>query len=141
MLRERRHAQGARTLAAWSLDVDGDASAEVLVDLVANFVGEGVPGVFGCGSGGVRPCSSEGRRHLGRDRHDQRRRRASNPVLPAEEGKYATLRGGCIGLVPCSEFMHYEWNGTTYKRTWIEFKGHPVDVAAGGLMTLSRILP
>src|SRR5262245_39173336 len=37
---------------AWSLDVDGDASAEVLVDLVNNFECEGVPGAFACGSTG-----------------------------------------------------------------------------------------
>jgi len=35
---------------AWSLDVDGDGGAEVLVDLAANFDCEGVPGVFACGS-------------------------------------------------------------------------------------------
>ncbi len=33
---------------------------------------------------------------------------------------------------------HYEWKGTKYDRTWIDFKGHPVDVAPGGLMTLTR---
>ncbi len=35
---------------AWSLDVDGDASAEVLVDLVGNFDCEGAPTAFACGS-------------------------------------------------------------------------------------------
>jgi hypothetical protein len=37
---------------AWSLDVDGDASAEVLVDLIGNFDCEGAPGLFACGSTG-----------------------------------------------------------------------------------------
>ena len=117
---------------AWSLDVDGDASAEVLVDLVANFDCEGVPGVFGCGSGGC-PFLLFKRRgdtwvELGTFNADDG---PGISVLPAEEGKYATLRGGCTGLLPCSEFTHYEWNGSAYKRTWIAFKGHPVDVAAG----------
>ena len=124
---------------AWSLDVDGDASAEVLVDLVANFDCEGAPGVFGCGSGGC-PFLLYKRRgdtwvELGTFNADDG---PGIEVLPAEEGKYATLRGGCTGLLPCSELTHYEWNGSTYKRTWIAFKGHPVDVAQGGLMTLTQ---
>ena len=124
---------------AWSLDVDGDASAEVLVDLVANFDCEGAPGVFGCGSGGC-PFLLYKRRgdtwvELGTFNADDG---PGIEVLPAEEGKYATLRGGCTGLLPCSELTHYEWNGSAYKRTWIAFKGHPVDVAQGGLMTLTQ---
>ena len=124
---------------AWSLDVDGDASAEVLVDLVANFDCVGVPGVFGCGSGGC-PFLLYKRRgdtwvELGTFNADDG---PGISVLPAEEGKYATLRGGCTGLLPCSELTHYEWNGSAYKRTWIAFKGHPVDVAQGGLMTLTQ---
>ena len=34
---------------AWSLDVDGDASAEILVDLRQNMDCQGAPGVFSCG--------------------------------------------------------------------------------------------
>jgi hypothetical protein len=124
---------------AWSLDVDGDASAEVLVDLVANFDCEGAPGVFTCGTSGC-PFLLFKRRgetwaELGSFNADDG---PGISVLPAEAGKYATLRGGCTGLEPCSELTHYEWNGTAYKRTWIAFKGHPIDVAPRVLMTLTE---
>ena len=62
---------------AWSLDVDGDASAEVLVDLIGNFDCEGAPGVFACGSTGCPFLLYKKReRNLGRARRHQRRRRA-----------------------------------------------------------------
>jgi hypothetical protein len=35
---------------AWSLDVDGDVSNEILVDLRQNMDCQGAPGVFSCGS-------------------------------------------------------------------------------------------
>ena len=124
---------------AWSLDVDGDASAEVLVDLVANFDCEGAPGVFACGSTGCPFLLYKKRDdtwvELGDFHADDG---PGIEVLPAEEGKYATLRGGCTGLQPCSELTHYEWNGSAYERTWIAFKGHPVDVVPRVLMTLSK---
>ena len=59
-------------------------------------------------------------------------------VMPGEEGKFAPLRGGCLGQEPCSEFTHYEWNGQKYVRTWIDFKGYAVDVAPGGLRTITQ---
>ena len=124
---------------AWSLDVDGDASAEVLVDLVANFDCEGAPAAFACGSTGCPFLLYKKRGdtwvELGAINADDA---PAIEVLPAEEGKYAVLRGGCTGLQPCSELTHYEWNGQAYERTWIDFKGHPVDVAPGGLMTLTQ---
>ena len=124
---------------AWSLDVDGDASAEVLVDLVGNFDCEGAPTAFACGSTGCPFLLYKKRGdtwvELGAINADDG---PGIEVLPAEEGKYATLRGGCTGLQPCSELTHYEWNGQAYERTWIDFKDHPVDVAPGGLMTLSQ---
>jgi len=124
---------------SWSLDVDGDASAEVLVDLVANFDCEGAPGVFACGSTGCPYLLYKKRGdtwvELGAINADDA---PGIQVLPAEEGKFATLRGGCTGLQPCSELTHYEWNGRKYERTWIDFKSHPVDVAPGGLMTLTQ---
>jgi hypothetical protein len=124
---------------AWSLDVDGDASAEVLVDLVGNFDCEGAPGAFACGSTGCPFLLNKKREdtwvELGAINADDA---PGIEVLPAEEGKYATLRGGCMGQQPCSEYSYYEWNGQEYKRTWIDFKGHPVDVAAGDLMTLTK---
>jgi hypothetical protein len=123
---------------AWSLDVDGDASAEVLVDLIANFDCEGAAGVFACGSTGCPFLLYKKREdtwiEIGAINADDA---PAIHVLPAEEGHYATLRGGCLGQEPCSEFVHYEWNGQTYARKWIDYKGHPVDVAPGGLMTLT----
>ena len=124
---------------AWSLDVDGDASAEVLVDLIANFDCEGAPGAFTCGSAGCPFLLYKKRgdtwAEIGAINADDG---PGIEVLPAEEGSYATLRGGCTGLLPCSELTHYEWKGSAYERTWIDFKGHPVDVAPGGLMTLTK---
>ncbi|HEY8265716.1 MAG TPA: hypothetical protein VIG03_04025 [Steroidobacteraceae bacterium] len=124
--------------AAWSLDVDGDASAEVLVDLIANFDCNGAPAAFACGSTGCPFLLYKKRGdtwvEIGAINADDA---PGIQVLPAEEGKYATLRGGCLGQEPCSEFVHYEWNGSKYARTWIDFKDHPVDVAPGGLMTLT----
>ena len=124
--------------AAWSLDVDGDASAEVLVDLIANFDCAGAPAAFTCGSTGCPFLLYKKRddtwAEIGAINADDA---PGIQVLPAKEGQYATLRGGCLGQEPCSEFVHYEWNGSSYVRKWIDFKGHPVDVAPGGLMTLT----
>lgn len=124
---------------AWSLDVDGDASAEVLVDLVGNFDCEGAPTAFACGSTGC-PFLLYKRREdtwaeIGAINADDG---PGIEVLPAPAGTFATLRGGCLGQQPCSEFTYYEWKGQAYERTWIDFKGHAVDVAAGGLMTLTQ---
>ena len=124
---------------AWSLDVDGDASAEVLVDLSENIDCEGVPGIFSCGSLGCPYILYKKRGdtwiELGAINADDT---PGIEVLPSAEGSYASLRGGCTGLQPCSEYTHYVWNGSAYARTWIDFKGHPVDVAPGGLMTLTQ---
>jgi len=124
---------------AWSLDVDGDASAEVLVDLIGNFDCEGTPGVFACGSTGcpflLYKKRGETWVELGAINADDA---PAIEVLPAEEGKLASLRGGCLGQQPCSEYSHYEWNGREYARTWIDFKGHAVDVVPRGLMTLTK---
>jgi hypothetical protein len=124
---------------AWSLDVDGDASAEVLVDLVGNFDCEGAPGAFACGSTGCPFLLYKKRddtwAEIGAINADDA---PGIQVLPAPEGTFAALRGGCLGLQPCSELTHYEWKGQAYERTWIDFKGHPVDVAPGGLMTLTQ---
>jgi len=124
---------------AWSLDVDGDASAEVLVDLVGNFDCEGAPGAFACGSTGCPFLLYKKRddtwAEIGAINADDG---PGIEVLPAPEGTFATLRGGCLGQQPCSELTHYEWKGQAYERTWINFKGHPVDVAPGGLMMLTQ---
>lgn len=124
---------------AWSLDVDGDVSAEVLVDLIGNFDCEGAPGLFACGSTGcpflLYKKRGETWVELGAIGADEA---PAIEVLPAEEGKYAGLRGGCLGQQPCSEYAYYEWNGTAYERTWIDFKGNAVDVVPGGIMTLTQ---
>jgi hypothetical protein len=125
---------------AWSLDVDGDASGEILVDLVGNFDCEGSPGAFACGTTGcpflLYKKREDAWNEIGAINADDG---PAIEVLPSEEGKFATLRGGCLGQQPCSEFTHYEWNGQKYLRTWIDFKGFPVDVvASGGLMTLTE---
>jgi hypothetical protein len=124
---------------AWSLDVDGDASAEVLVDLVGNFDCEGAPGAFACGSTGCPFLLYKKREdawtEIGAINADDG---PGIEVLPGDEGKLATLRGGCLGQQPCSELTHYEWNGQKYDRTWIDFKGYAVDVVQGGLMTIAQ---
>jgi hypothetical protein len=124
---------------AWSLDVDGDASAEVLVDLIANFDCVGAPTAFACGSTGCPLLLFKKRddtwAEIGAINADDG---PGIEVLATEAGKFAPLRGGCLGMQPCSEFTYYEWNGQAYQRTWINFKGHPVDVAPGGLMTLTQ---
>ena len=124
---------------AWSLDVDGDASAEILVDLVGNFDCEGVPGAFACGSTGCPYLLYKKREdawaEIGAINADDA---PAIQVMPGEEGKFAPLRGGCLGQEPCSEFTHYEWNGQKYVRTWIDFKGYAVDVAPGGLRTITQ---
>ncbi len=125
---------------AWSLDVDGDASAEILVDLVGNFDCEGAPGAFACGTTGcpflLYKKREDAWNEIGAVNADDG---PGIEVLPSEEGKFATLRGGCLGQQPCSELTHYVWNGQKYDRTWIDFKGFAVDVApSGGLMTLTQ---
>src|SRR5687768_8718925 len=117
---------------AWSLDVDGDASGEVLVDLIANFDCEGAPGAFACGSTGCPFLLFKKRGEtwveLGAINADDA---PGIEVLPAEQGKLAGLRGGCLGQQPCSEYTYYEWNGREYARSWIDFRGNAVDVALG----------
>jgi len=124
---------------AWSLDVDGDASAEILVDLIGNFDCDGAPGAFACGSTGcpflLYKKRGDSWAEIGAINADDA---PAIQVLSAPEGTFATLRGGCLGQQPCSELAHYEWNGTAYVRKWIDVRSHPVDVAPGTLMTLSK---
>lgn len=127
---------------AWSLDVDGDASAEILVDLRQNMDCQGAPDVFSCGSLGC-PFFLYAKRddswvELGAINADDA---PAIEVLPGPAGTPATLRGGCNGMQPCSEKTYYEWKGTSYVRSWIDFRGYAVDVAPGGLWTLTRDAP
>lgn len=126
----------------WSLDVDGDASAELLLDLRENMDCQGAPGVFSCGSLGC-PYFLYGKRgdgwaELGAINADDA---PAIEVVGEPSGKPAPLRGGCTGLRPCSELTHYIWKGNSYVRSWIDFRGHPVDVAPGGLWTLTQDAP
>ena len=124
---------------AWSLDVDGDASAEILVDLRQNMDCQGAPGVFSCGSLGcpyfLYAKRGDGWVELAAINADDA---PAIEVLPGPAGTPATLRGGCNGMHPCSENTYYEWKGSTYERTWIDFHGYAVDVAPGGLWKLTR---
>lgn len=127
---------------AWTLDVDGDVSAEILVDLRQNLDCQGVPGLFSCGSAGC-PYFLYAKRgdswvELAAINADDA---PAIEVLPGPPGIPATLRGGCNGLQPCSEKTYYEWKGKSYERTWIDFRGHAVDVAPGELWTLTRDVP
>ncbi len=126
---------------AWSLDVDGDSSAEIMLDLRQNLDCKGAPGVFSCGSLGcpyfIYAKRGDGWVELGAINADDA---PAIEVLPGPAGTPATLRGGCSGLKPCSELTHYEWRGSSYERTWIDYRGFPVDVAPGGLWTANRDL-
>lgn len=126
----------------WSLDVDADSRAEVLIDLTQNFTCYGAPSVFSCGSLGC-PFFLYSQRgdawvELGAVNADDA---PGIEVLAAPAGTPATLRGGCAGERPCSELTHYAWKGNAYQRSWIEYRGHIVDVVPGALWTLTRDAP
>ena len=129
--------------AAWSLDVDGDGDSEILLDLTQNFTCQGAPTVFSCGSLGCPYFLYI------RDGDDWNELGAINaddaPGIEVLHSKAkdipATLRGGCSGQRPCSELTFYTWNGNAYDRSLIEYRGHKVDVAPGGLWTLTRDAP
>lgn len=126
--------------AAWALDVDGDSNPEVLLDLTQNFNCQGAPSVFSCGSLGcpyfLYTQSGDSWDELGAINADDA---PGIDVLRSQAKDLpATLRGGCTGQRPCSEFTFYTWNGNAYERSLIEFRGHKVDVAPGGLWTLTR---
>jgi hypothetical protein len=126
--------------AAWSLDVDSDGDSEVMLDLTQNFDCQGAPSVFSCGSLGcpyfVYIRDGDDWNELGAINADDA---PGIEVLHSQAKDIpATLRGGCTGQRPCSEFTFYTWNGRAYDRSLIEFRGHKVDVASGGLWTLTR---
>jgi hypothetical protein len=122
----------------WSLDVDADGKNEVLVDLTQNFTCYGAPAVFSCGSLGcpyfVYSQRDDSWDELGAVNADDA---PGIEVLATTKGTPGTLRGGCAGQRPCSELTHYAWKGNAYERSWIEYRGHIVDVVPGGLWTLN----
>jgi len=128
--------------AAWSLDVDSDGKPEILLDLTQNFTCQGAPSVFSCGSLGcpyfLYTLRGDAWDELGAINADDA---PGIDVLRGKPGEPATLRGGCTGQRPCSELTHYTWNGNAYDRSLIEYRGNTVDVAPGGLWTLTRDAP
>jgi hypothetical protein len=126
--------------AAWSLDVSGDGQPEVLLDLTQNFTCQGAPTVFSCGSLGcpyfLYTQDGDDWNELGAINADD----APGIEVLASKAKDipGTLRGGCTGQRPCSELTEYTWNGNAYDRSLILFNGNKVDVAPGGLWTLTR---
>lgn len=124
---------------AWSLDVDADGQAEILVDATQNFGCAGAASYFSCGSLGcpvmLYAKDQAGWTTLGSVNASDA---PGIEVLPAPAGaRYGTLRGGCAGERPCAELTHYTWQGSQYERTGIEANGFWVDVAPGGLWTLA----
>lgn len=131
--------QPAEDPEAWSLDVDHDGKSEMLVDLTQNYICYGAPSVSSCGSGGC-PYFLYSQRgdawiELGSVNADDA---PKIEVFDGPAGTPAPLRGGCVGERPCTELTHYEWQGKAYSRAWIDYRGHVVDVAPGGLWTLTR---
>ena len=124
---------------AWMLDVEDDGKNEMLVDLTSNFLCYGAPSASSCGSLGcpyfLYSARGDGWVEIGAISAGDA---PKIEVLPSSEGVPATLRGGCVGERPCEELTHYTWNGNIYQRGWIEFRGTPVDVVAGGLWTLTK---
>lgn len=123
---------------AWALDANADGQSEVLVDLTENFICYGAPSVLSCGSLGcpyfLYAPRGDAWVEIGAINADDA---PKIELLPARQGEHATLRGGCLGERPCTELTHYEWKGSSYERTWINFRGHVVDVLPGGLWTLT----
>jgi hypothetical protein len=123
----------------WSLDVDADRRPEVLVDLTQNFTCYGEPSVFSCGSLGcpyfIYSQRGDAWVELGAVNADDA---PGIEVLPSETGTPATLRGGCMGARPCSELTYYTWKDSAYNRSWLDYRGHVVDVVPSGLLTLTK---
>ncbi len=126
----------------WSLDVDADGSNEILIDLNENFTCYGAPSVLSCGSLGCPYFLYTQRRdsweELGAVNADDA---PGIEVLGGKAGTPATLRGGCMGERPCSEFTFYKWKGNAYERSWIEYRGNIVDVIPSDLWRLAREAP
>ena len=127
---------------AWILDVDDDGNSEMLVDLASNYLCYGAPSVFSCGSLGcpyfLYSPRGDGWTEIAAISAEDA---PKIEVLAGTKGEPAVLRGGCVGERPCDELTHYQWNGAIYERAWIEFRGTPVDVVAGGLWTLTQDAP
>ncbi|HSC28198.1 MAG TPA: hypothetical protein VLD67_13045, partial [Vicinamibacterales bacterium] len=131
--------QTAPESAIWRLDTDWDGVDEVLLDPQQNLVCYGAPSVFSCGSIGcpyfLYATRGDSWTEIGAINADDA---PGLEVMPGEPGKPATLRGGCSGEKPCSELTHYDWQNGAYARSWIDARGSPVDVAPGGLWTVTK---
>jgi len=132
-------AQPAEEPEAWVLDVNSDGQSEMMVDINENFICYGSPSVFSCGSLGcpyfLYTPRGDAWVEMGAINADDA---PKLELLAAKSGENATLRGGCLGERPCSELTHYEWKGSSYERTWINYRGNVVDVLPGGLWTLTK---
>lgn len=126
----------------WLLDLDADGTPEVLIDLTQNFTCYGEPSVFSCGSLGcpyfIYDQRGDAWVELGAVNADDA---PGIEALPTEAGTPATLRGGCTGQRPCSELTYYVWKGNAYDRSWLEYRGHIVDVVPSSLLTLTKEAP
>lgn len=124
---------------AWVLAIEDDGEPEILIDLTRNYICYGAPAIFSCGSSGcpvfLYAPRGEGWIEIGAINAEDA---PAIELLNAPGGGPRTLRGGCLGERPCPELTYYEWKGESYERTWIDYRGHFVDVLPGELWTLTR---
>ena len=119
------------TSSVWTLDVDGDASAEYAFEYDGNVSCEGAWSVFECGSLGCPKTLYQ--------KHDDTWRGiaeiwASGPEMlevvdASPNGTYRDLRVGCPGKDPCSEYWYYHWTGDQYERSHLDVRGQRVEFA------------
>ncbi|MGE3507663.1 MAG: hypothetical protein AB7N65_02120 [Vicinamibacterales bacterium] len=121
-----------------SLDVNGDGILEFLFDATQSYYCDGAASVFSCGSLGcpVTLVGADGSRWRALGALNARDATATEVLAPAPGQTYRTLRGGCAGTTPCDTWTYYDWTGSSYEASMIEARGHPVDIAPGGLWTL-----
>jgi hypothetical protein len=126
-----------------SLDVNGDAKPEILIDLAENYLCDGAASVFSCGSLGCATTLFERRNGSWSAIGFLNALDApAAEVLASQPGStYGTLRGGCSGERPCDELTYYQWDGNSYQPTLIEVRGHWVDRKNEGFWTLTRDMP
>lgn len=121
-----------------SLDVNGDGVPEYFYDFTENFICEGAPSVFSCGSLGcpvqLYEKRSDAWHAIGAFRsYDSLR---AELLAPEGDSAYGVVREGCGGARPCDELWHYRWDGSAYQRSTIQVRGHVVNFDNEGLWTL-----
>ena len=122
-----------------SLDVDGDGAREYLFDFSQVYGCSTAASLFSCGSLG---CPTVLYRAQGGDWSAigwlSDGDAPGLEVLPAPDGGFAALRGGCAGERPCDELRTFTWNGSAYELSRVEVRGHDVVPAPDGLWTLTE---